>query len=140
MGNSQSICKINFEDMQKATKNTDQYIIISTLPDKQQTCFIPNTIAIADEEEYINKQLKVSRKIPIIIYGCNAGDATVDKKYTQLLGLGFVNVYIYPGGLFEWLLLQDVYGVDEFPTTVNEMDILKYKSPRIFDMRLLTYE
>ena len=38
------------------------------------------------------------------------------KKYDQLIGLGFVNVFIYPGGLFEWLLLQDIYGYDNFPT------------------------
>ena len=29
--------------------------------------------------------------------------------------------------MFEWLLLQDIYGDDEFPTTTKELDILKYK-------------
>ena len=52
-------------------------------------------------------------------------------KYTQLVNLGFVNVYIYPGGLFEWLCLQDIYGDDEFPTTNKELDILKYKPARL---------
>ena len=35
--------------------------------------------------------------------------------------------HIYIGGLFEWLLLQDIYGDDEFPTTTKIIDILKYK-------------
>ena len=36
------------------------------------------------------------------------------KKYRQLVDLGFSNVYIYTGGLFEWLLLQDIYGSTNF--------------------------
>ena len=56
------------------------------------------------------------------------------RKYNQLMQLGFKNVYIYPGGLFEWLLLQDIYGNELFPTTNEEKDLLKYKSPkRIFN-------
>lgn len=30
--------------------------------------------------------------------------------------------------MFEWLLMQDIYGNDEFITTSNDLDILKYKS------------
>ena len=41
--------------------------------------------------------------------------------------LGFVNINIYTGGMFEWLLLQDIYGNDEFKTTKRELDILKYR-------------
>ena len=33
-------------------------------------------------------------------------------KYEQLIKLGFRNVYIYPGGMFEWLCLQDIYSND----------------------------
>ena len=54
-------------------------------------------------------------------------DEAIIKKYNQLMQLGFKNVYIYPGGLFEWLLLQDIYGDDMFKTTNNVIDILKYK-------------
>jgi hypothetical protein len=49
------------------------------------------------------------------------------KKYLKLQELGFSNIYIYPGGLFEWLCLQDIYGHDSFKTTKQEIDILKYK-------------
>ena len=45
----------------------------------------------------------------------------------QNQGLGFQNVYLYMGGMFEWLLLQDIYGIDEFPTTNKFLDILYYK-------------
>ena len=49
------------------------------------------------------------------------------KKYLKLMELGFTNIYIYAGGLFEWLCLQDIYGEDEFPTTIKELDVLKFK-------------
>ena len=39
----------------------------------------------------------------------------------------FNHVYIYLGGLFEWLCLQDIYGENAFPTTTHEIDLLKYK-------------
>jgi hypothetical protein len=42
------------------------------------------------------------------------------------MGLGFYNVYLYPGGLFEWLCLQDIYSSENFTTTNIELDILKY--------------
>ena len=29
--------------------------------------------------------------------------------------------------MFEWLLLQDIYGNEQFPTLGKELDILKYK-------------
>ena len=60
------------------------------------------------------------------------------KKYEQLVALGFTNVYVYVGGMFEWLLLQDIYGSELFPTTSEELDILKYKSQRIFDVKYIS--
>ena len=57
----------------------------------------------------------------------NNNDESVIKKYKQLVSLGFENTYIYLGGMFEWLLLQDIYGNDNFPTTSRELDIMKYK-------------
>ena len=38
MGNVQSMRKINFEDMQTATKNPEVYLIINTLSSKEQQC------------------------------------------------------------------------------------------------------
>jgi len=124
--------KINFEDMQKIIKYPTQYILINTLPQQEQTCLIKTTISIQTEERMINEFLEnyEMKMQKMIVYGKNANDGSVEKKYTQLSSLGFTDIYIYPGGLFEWLLLQDIYGFDEFPTTTKELDILKYRADR----------
>jgi hypothetical protein len=137
MGNAASIRKINCEDMQKACKNTNNYIIINTLDMSMQQCLILNTTKIENEEALINSIIKKSKNKNIIVYGRNCNDENVYKKYQQLVSLGFTNVYVYVGGMFEWLLLQDIYGNDLFPTTSNELDILKYKSHRIFDVQYI---
>lgn len=130
MGNISSIQKINFEDMQYAIQNN--ICIINTLPSSNQKCLIKNTISCEDEEATVNRYLSQhSKKQRIIIYGKNNNDVTIFKKYQQLSKLGFSNIYIYVGGLFEWLCLQDIYGNDDFPTTHEELDILKYKSCKI---------
>jgi hypothetical protein len=137
MGNVASIRKINCEDMQKACKNTNNYIIINTLDTSMQKCLILNTTKIENEEALINSIIKKTKNKNIIIYGRNCNDEKVYKKYEQLVSLGFTNVYVYVGGMFEWLLLQDIYGSELFPTTSNELDILKYKSHRIFDVQYI---
>jgi hypothetical protein len=137
MGNNASIKKVNCEDMQKACKNTNHYIIINTLEPTMQNCLIANTTKIENEEALINSIIKKSRSSYIIIYGRNCNDEKVYKKYEQLIKLGFINVYIYVGGMFEWLLLQDIYGSELFPTTSKELDILKYKSPQVFDVKYI---
>ena len=126
--------KISFEDLQYAIDKTDTFIIINTLPAVEQDCLIKNTISYQMEEKCINELMNQydfkSRKF--IVYGKNVVDESVDKKYKQLISLGFTEVYIYSGGLFEWMLLQDIYGKDEFPTTRKVLDILKYKPLRTF--------
>ena len=136
MGNKMSIRKIGFEDIQFVLKNKqNQYVLISTLTVLEQTCLIPGTISIRDEVDIINKNL--NKNINIIIYGKNPNDESIFKKYEQLLTLGFSSVYVYTGGMFEWLLLQDIYGTDEFPTTSEELDILKYKAASVLQVLLL---
>jgi len=136
MGNKMSIRKVGFEDIQFVIKHKKRnYILINTLTITEQNCLIPGTIAIKDEEAIINKHL--NKNIHIIIYGKNANDESIFKKYEQLLTLGGGSVFVYTGGLFEWLLLQDIYGKEEFPTTSDELDILKYRSESIFNNRLL---
>ena len=140
MGNSQSsIQKINFEDMQSACKNPEIYLLINTLPDSEQNCLIIGTVTAHQEEALINKHLRGSKNIQIIVYGRNCKDDKVFKKYQQLLQLGFYNVFIYSGGLFEWLMLQDIYGLNEFPTTTTQMDLLKYKPRQQLNVGLMEY-
>ncbi len=138
MGNTQSIQKISFEDIQTAIKNHELYLLINTLPLTEQKCLIKNTCSVDKEIDIINKHMnKYNKNIKIIIYGKNSNDFTTQKKYEQLISLGFYNVYIYTGGMFEWLLLQDIYGSEEFPTTSKELDILRYKPTPTLNICLL---
>lgn len=139
MGNIQSMKKINFEDMQTVIKNPEIYLIINTLSLSDQTCLIINTTNANEEEIIINKFLKENKNIRIVIYGKNCNDDTIHKKYQQLLSLGFNHIFVYTGGMFEWLLMQDIYGKDLFPTTKKELDLLKYKPNQILNIALLEY-
>lgn len=125
MGSGQSsVKKVNFEDIQEMSKD---YILINTLSANEQSCLIKNTLPVDKEEQVINSLLKNYKEQKIYIYGKNSNDESIYKKYEQILSLGLTEVYVYPGGLFEWLLLQDIYGDDTFPTNKKELDILKYK-------------
>lgn len=127
MGSQQSIQKCNFEDVQKCIIHKNTGMLINTLHNDLQGCLIENTIPISQETQLINSLMKTNTKIQIIIYGLNTNDPSLTKKYEQFIELGFNNVFIYTGGLFEWLCLQDIYGGEEFPTTSHEIDILKFK-------------
>ena len=137
MGNTNSVKKINFEDMQDmiTDKNT---IIVNTLDISKQNCLIKKTIPAGEEVEIINNLIKTNYANRVVIYGMNASDDSIVRKYNQLTGLGLINVVVYPGGLFEWLLLQDIYGNDSFPTTKKELDILKYKGKKLGNRLMLT--
>ena len=121
--------KISFEDVQLIMKKQHDYILINTMAETAQDCLIRHTLYYKNETKIINDMITrgdLSSK-RIIIYGKNANDETVEPKYHQICGLGFIEVFVYPGGIFEWLCLQDIYGDDEFPTTSKQLDILKYR-------------
>ena len=134
--------KVSFEDVQQIIKDR-AYILINTLPVDEQLCLIKNTVPMDTEENLINQLLQKYEfnQKTIVVYGKNGSDSTADRKYDQLSKLGFSQVYLYPGGLFEWLLLQDIYGPEEFPTTKKVVDILRYKPERVIGRsdRLLTW-
>lgn len=116
MGNIYSSFKTyNFKEIQKKIKISD-VILINTLPDNQQSYLIYGTITANKETEYINNLIKKNKSHEIIIYGKNYSDMSVVNKYNVLKKLGFNNVYIYFGGIFEWALLQDIYGTNNFLT------------------------
>jgi rhodanese-related sulfurtransferase len=135
MGSGSSVSKVNYEDIQQ----TRMRLLINTLPPGMQGCLITGTMPIDEEEGAMNGMISEpdGKNREIIVYGKNANDDTVYKKYQQLMGLGFRNVCVYPGGMFEWLLMQDIYGAVSFPTTSKEMDLLKYKPPSGRQKRLL---
>lgn len=138
MGQNHSyIKKVNFEDIKQIVKNPNKFILINTLKINNQNCLITGTIDVHKEEGVINNCLKHKKNVKIILYGKNSNEVSLFKKYEQLTNLGFTNVYLYPGGLFEWLCLQDIYGYEEFPTTTKELDILKFKPDSGFENLLL---
>ena len=137
MGNAPSARKINFEDMQDAMKD-DKSVIISTLPESMQRCLIVGTIPASEEVQILNTILSEGGSRPIVVYGMNAADDSIVSKYNQLVSLGYANVRVYPGGMFEWLLLQDIYGSDTFRTTTAELDILRYKGKKNGSVLMLT--
>lgn len=117
-----------FEDVQTAIRNADSFIIINTMPMGEQECLIKNTMSCYSEETVVNQLLyNYDYNKIFIVYGKNALDDTSEKKAKQLITLGFNQTFIYKGGMFEWLLLQDIYGDSSFPTTMKILDILKYK-------------
>ena len=121
--------QVNFENVQYALRNSNKYCLINTLPLAQQNCLIEGTINALEEETIINEMLH-NFNIPdkqFIVYGKNYTDFSTHSKVQQLQRLGVKDTFVYGGGLFEWMLLQDVYGNQDFPTTTKELDLLQYK-------------
>ena len=135
MGQTQSVKKVNFEDVKQTLSTNNDYLLINTLDMNEQNCLIKGTITPEKEIMVINKNLN-NTNLRIIIYGKNSADESIFKKYNQLNKLGFYNIYLYSGGIFEWLLLQDIYGTDNFPTTTKELDHLKYRARSTFNYLL----
>ena len=120
---------VGFEDIKHVIKaGATKYILINTF---EQDIIIHGTISSEREEIVIDAQLNDYTKpdIPIIIYGRNSCDDSVDSKEKQLRELGIDDIFVYRGGIFEWLLMGDVFGTDEFPIIkhgTGTVDILKY--------------
>ena len=132
MGNQVSLVpKVSYEDIQMIIyRNTHapySTILINTLPSTLQHCLIKTTVDIRVEEQLINKCIVNSPNVMIIVYGKNSNDITILHKYEQLVKLGFTNVHIYTGGIFEWMLLHEIYGKEVFKITRYEIDILRYR-------------
>ena len=123
MGNSNGINRVNFESVKTIIQNND-YIIINTMPNNKQDLLIEKTVSISQEENMLNILLKNNKQKKILIYGENSCDISLVKKYNQLNKLGFTNLFVYIGGLFEWLLLNDIYGDQEFPIINKNNDII----------------
>jgi hypothetical protein len=126
---------IGFDDILQnvINKKKGKILLINTLPITEQDYLIINTVPCNNEESLINDIIKQSEEIyyTIIIYGKNVLDETTKIKYNQLNNLGFQSVYIYSGGLFEWSLLAEIYGQDNFRTTHTCIDILKLSPQKI---------
>jgi len=132
MGNQVSLIpKVSYEDIQMVVYRNSHVqhstLLINTLPPSLQHCLIKTTVDIRFEERVINTLIHKNLDIMIIVYGKNSNDITILHKYDQLVKLGFTNVHIYTGGIFEWMLLHEIYGKDLFKITKYEIDILRYR-------------
>jgi hypothetical protein len=135
------IKKIGFEDVKSflaaqgtsVTANIPNTIVINTLLPDEQHCLIRGTLSASLEEKNVNDLLEKyeMHRQRIVVYGKNCTDESAERKVKQLMSLGFSEVFLYVGGMFEWMLLQDIYGESEFPTTCKVLDILKYKPMRM---------
>lgn len=102
------------------------YVLINTIDVSKQSCLIEYTCPIEHEERIMNELLSKNRDIHVYIYGKNTCDKNVLKKLYQLQEMGFTKVYVYIGGLFEWLCLQDIYSEAYFKTIGTYTDLLDY--------------
>jgi hypothetical protein len=132
MGNQVSLIpKVSYEDIQMVVYRNmhvqHSSLLINTLPPTLQHCLIKTTIDIRFEERAVNSLIHKKPDIMIIVYGKNSNDITILHKYEQFVKLGFTNVHIYTGGIFEWMLLHEIYGKDLFKITKYEIDILRYR-------------
>ena len=134
MGN-QITKKVCFQDVQYAQMN-ERILLINTLSEHEQSLLIYKTVPANQEIPEVERAIQT--KHTIIVYGKNSNDESIYVKYNQITKLGGI-VYIYVGGLFEWLVLQDVYGVDLFKTTNKTLDILKFKPNNILNTNYITY-
>lgn len=120
---------VGFDDVAYCVKNPDKYVLINTLSALEQAVLIKGTLSASEEESFVNEYLSkyVDRPKTIVIYGRNCCDEMPKHKLAQLLSLGISDAFIYVGGLFEWLLLQDIYGEAEFATTGKTLDLLAHR-------------
>jgi 3-mercaptopyruvate sulfurtransferase SseA len=129
---SSKIKRISYKDLQDSIKRDSVYII-NTLSLDEQHCLIKHTIHATDEENMMNDLLTSKKDTPIIVYGKHSCDESIYVKYDKLTKLGFQNISLYVGGLFEWLCLQDIYSDVFFPTSCKCLEILDY-APRKFNL------
>ena len=72
MGNTNSITKLNFEDIQyiineNKSSSTNKSLLINTLSETNQECLIESTISIQNEIVLLNDMLSKNKKISIIV-------------------------------------------------------------------------
>ena len=107
MGQTQSVSrKVNFEDIQYLLNKNNEYILINTLSEKEQDCLIKDTVSIENEVKYINHFMSKDININIVIYDKKCKCSKFNEKIRTISRFRFTNVFIYPGGLFEWLLCK----------------------------------
>jgi hypothetical protein len=146
---------VDFSQVQDFIRNkkTTSWKLVNTLPTSEQDCLIAGTMTAQQEIEYMDQWMMDERKRSdffarlfsgnendgkdkdtvdprkMILYGKNAQDKSPWAKRRELIrvyGFEETEITIYAGGLFEWMLLQEIYGHSLFPTTIVEKDLLRF--------------
>lgn len=138
MGINISIQKVSACDIKYIQeKCLNKYIIITTIDKGYNIPLIKGTVSPHEEESIINRIIinKDKNIKGIIIYGKNNQDLSVIDKYKQLIHFNVGEIYIYIGGLFEWLLLHknhpDVFLIDDDNKKYNLWDFYEQPNPTI---------
>jgi len=133
MGNYESAIKnANFDDIIMISNDPSKnaHILIHVMDKEDEELLIKGTLLINEEIERVNSLLTYGKMdVTIVIYGKNTDDfSKVIGKCRKLCNMWFCNIYAYLGGLFEWLLLQEIYGNEEIKTNIIcKKNILDYK-------------
>lgn len=104
--------RCTFQELQQ---KKGEFVLINTLPLERQSYLIQGTMSATEEARRMNEYLYKNKQVDIVVYGLDHQDSSVLKKFGQLKELGFTKVSMYAGGIFEWALLQEIYGAN-FPT------------------------
>jgi hypothetical protein len=122
---------LSFEDVLLFLEKPQRMYLLNTLPLSDQACLIQGTIEGQNEEEIVNAMLTGTEPQNtdryLIVYGRHGLDPSPERKCRKLRSLGLSRLGIYKGGLFEWLLLQEVFGETMFPSSSRCTDLLKYR-------------
>jgi hypothetical protein len=120
---------VSFKTLQEMTPNM---VLIHTFKPEEQHCLIRGSLTAAKEMAMVQELMSDSttRDVMMVVYGRNYMDPKPYQQADHLRQLGFRRVYVYAGGLFEWLMLHDLYGAEAFPLvktdSTKDEDPLKY--------------
>ena len=114
MGASISFNVVNHQGVLDALKEGN--ILITVISNHTDATLIKGTLGEAEELRHVNEIIrKKNLDERIFVYGENCSDSRVYSKARQLKKLGLKEVFVYTGGIFEWMLLGEVFGQDQFP-------------------------
>ncbi len=117
-GNSSSVPKVVGPNY--ITDNNAKVILLATPQVDAKMWCIDGTLTPEMEEREINRIIQKyssSGKAPeekIVYYGLNSVDRSPDEQTAKLASHG-IEASVYRGGMFEWLLLREVFGADNYP-------------------------
>jgi hypothetical protein len=120
MGN-RALEKANFDEVASRNKTT---ILINVLSEAEQGVLIRGTVPCSDEVAEVENA--IAQRDTILVYGMNCHDERIFAKYQQIKKLGG-KPKVYVGGLFEWMLLNEIYGNERFPLSTDQFDLYQYR-------------